>query len=65
MAFDRFRVTATVFPHVSHDVLFEAIGLTTVGVAVVGLARTMYEEEMRSPIQMMAPLKMVISSRVS
>jgi hypothetical protein len=57
LAFDRLWVTAVTFPNVSLDVLFEAIGFTTVGVAVVELARTMYEEEIQSPIQMTAPLK--------
>lgn len=57
LAFDRLWITATTFPRVSLDVLFEAIGFTTVGVAVVELARTMYEEEIQSPIQMTAPLK--------
>jgi hypothetical protein len=57
LAFDRLWLTATTFPNVSLDVLFEAIGFTTVGVAVVELAQTMYEEEIRSPVQMTAPLK--------
>jgi hypothetical protein len=57
LAFDRLWITVTAFPRVSLDVLFEAIGFTTVGVAVVELARTMYEEEIQSPIQMTAPLK--------
>jgi hypothetical protein len=57
LAFDRLWMAATTFPNVSLDVLFEAIGFTTVGVAVVELARTMYEEEIQSPIQMTAPLK--------
>ncbi len=57
LAFDRLWITVTTFPNVSLDVLFEAIGFTTVGVAVVELARTMYEEEIQSPIQMTAPLK--------
>lgn len=57
MAFDRLWITLITFPRVSLDVLFEAIGFTTVGVAVVELARTMYEEEIQSPIEMTAPLK--------
>lgn len=57
LAFDRLWVTVTTFPGVSLDVLFEAIGFTTVGVAVIELARTMYEEEIQSPIEMTAPLK--------
>lgn len=57
LAFDRVYLAATNFPSVSLDVLFEAIGFTTVGVAVVELARTMYEEEIQSPIQMTAPIK--------
>lgn len=57
LAFDRLWLTLTIFPRVSLDILFEAIGFTTVGVAVIELARTMYEEEIQSPIQMTAPLK--------
>jgi hypothetical protein len=57
LAFDRLWMAVSAFPSVSLDVLFSAIGFTTVGVAVIELARTMYEEEVRSPIQMTAPLK--------
>ncbi len=51
LSFDRLWITATTFPNVSFDVLFEAIGFTTVGVAVVELARTMYEEEIQTPVE--------------
>jgi hypothetical protein len=57
LAFDRLWIAITTFPHVSLDVLFEAIGFTTIGVAVVELARTMYDEEIQSPVEMTAPLK--------
>lgn len=56
-AFDRLWITVTTFPNVSLDVLFEAIGFTTVAVAVVELAQTMYEEEIHSPKEMKATVK--------
>ena len=57
MAFDRLWVTVTAFPGIVLDALFETIGFTTIAAAVFELARTMYEEEIRSRIKMNAPLK--------
>ncbi len=57
LAFDRLLVTAASFPQVQLDSLFETIGFTTVAAAVFELARTMYEEEIRSLTKMTAPLK--------
>jgi uncharacterized membrane protein len=57
MAFDRLWITVTSFPTIVLDALFETIGFTTIAAAVFELARTMYEEELRSRIKMNAPLK--------
>ncbi len=57
MAFDRLWAAASVFPQIALDSMFEAIGFTTIAAAVFELARTMYEEELRSPTKMTAPLK--------
>ncbi len=50
-------LTATAFPNPGLDVLFEAIGFTTVASAVFELARTMFEEELKSTVKMNAPRK--------
>lgn len=57
LAFDRFWATVTVFPQIVLDSLFETIGFTTIAAAVFELARTMYEEEIRSKTGMNAPQK--------
>ncbi|OPY26053.1 MAG: hypothetical protein A4E28_02767 [Methanocella sp. PtaU1.Bin125] len=57
LAFDRLYATATAFPQIALDSLFETIGFTTIAAAVFELARTMYEEEIRSEVKMTAPIK--------
>ena len=57
MAVDRLWVTVTALPQIMLDSLFETIGFTTIAAAVFELARTMYEEEIRSKARMNAPLK--------
>ncbi len=57
LAFDRLIVTVAAFPNILLDALFETIGFTTIAAAVFELARTMYDEEIKSPVHMNAPLK--------
>lgn len=57
MAFDRLWLTVRAFPMISLDFLFETIGFTTIAAAVFELARTMYDEEIRSKVKMNAPIK--------
>lgn len=57
LAFDRLIVTALAFPDILLDSLFETIGFTTIAVAVFELALTMYDEEIKSPVHMNAPMK--------
>ncbi len=57
LAFDRLYLTLITLPNVALDNLFECIGFTTVSAAVIELAKTMYEEEIRSRVRMNAPRK--------
>jgi uncharacterized membrane protein len=57
LALDRLWTTAIAFPRIQLDSMFETIGFTTVAAAVFELARTMYEEEVRSRVRITAPLK--------
>jgi len=57
LAFNSLWVTVTALPAVKLDTLFEAIGFTTVSSAVFELARTMFDEELKSAVKMNAPRK--------
>lgn len=57
LAFDRLYLTVIALPNVALELLFECIGFTTVSAAVIELAKTMYEEEIRSRVRMNAPRK--------
>ena len=57
LAFYSLWETAKALPVVKLDTLFEAIGFTTVSSAVFELARTMFDEEIKSTVKMNAPRK--------
>lgn len=57
LALDRLLATIMAFPQIMLDSLFETIGFTTIGVAVFELAITMYDEEIKNPVHMNAPMK--------
>ncbi len=57
LAFYSLWVTVTSLPTIMLENLFEAIGFTTVASAVFELARTMFDEEVKSNIKMNAPRK--------
>jgi hypothetical protein len=57
LAFYSLWLTVTALPVIKLDSLFEAIGFTTVSSAVFELARTMFDEELRSDVKMNAPRK--------
>jgi len=57
LAFYSLWATVTALPVVKLDSLFEAIGFTTVSSAVFELARTMFDEELKSTVKMNAPRK--------
>lgn len=57
LAFYSLWVTVTSLPVIKLENLFEAIGFTTVASAVFELARTMFDEEVKSNIKMNAPRK--------
>jgi hypothetical protein len=57
LAFYSLWITVTALPVIKLDSLFEAIGFTTVSSAVFELARTMFDEELRSDVKMNAPRK--------
>ena len=57
LAFYSLWLTVTALPQVRLDSLFETIGFTTVASAVFELARTIFDEELKSSIKMNAPRK--------
>ncbi len=57
LAFNSLWITVLALPVVKLDSLFEAIGFTTVASAVFELARTMFDEELKSEVKMNAPRK--------
>jgi uncharacterized membrane protein len=57
LAFYSLWVTVSTLPAVNLEFLFESIGYTTVASAVFELARTMFDEEVKSKIKMNAPRK--------
>jgi hypothetical protein len=57
LAFYSLWITVTSLPAIMLENLFEAIGFTTVASAVFELARTMFDEEVKSSVQMNAPRK--------
>ena len=57
LAFYSLWVTVTTLPAVNLEYLFESIGYTTVASAVFELARTMFDEEIKSKTKMNAPRK--------
>jgi len=57
LGFYSLYLTAMAFPSIKLDTLFEAIGFTTVSSAVFELARTMFDEELKSEVRMNAPRK--------
>jgi hypothetical protein len=57
IAFYSLWVTVLALPTIKLDSLFEAIGFTTVSSAVFELARTMFDEELKSEVKMNAPRK--------
>ena len=57
LAFYSLWETIIALPVVKLDTLFEAIGFTTVSSAVFELARTMFDEELKSTVKMNAPRK--------
>jgi hypothetical protein len=57
LAFFSLWITLTALPVFKLDSLFEAIGFTTVSAAVFELARTMFDEELKSRTKMNAPRK--------
>jgi hypothetical protein len=57
LGFYSLYLTVMALPAVKLDALFEAIGFTTVSSAVFELARTMFDEELKSEVKMNAPRK--------
>ncbi len=57
LAFYSLWLTLTALPEIRLDALFETIGFTTVSSAVLELARTMFDEELKSAVKMNAPRK--------
>jgi hypothetical protein len=57
LGFYSLYLTVMTLPAVKLDTLFEAIGFTTVSSAVFELARTMFDEELKSEVKMNAPRK--------
>lgn len=57
LGFYSLYLTVMALPSIKLDTLFEAIGFTTVSSAVFELARTMFDEELKSGVRMNAPRK--------
>jgi hypothetical protein len=57
LGFYSLYLTVMAHPSIKLDTLFEAIGFTTVSSAVFELARTMFDEELKSEVRMNAPRK--------